>query len=107
MFLSNLATKFYMFYVDLIGPAATAAPPANPKFVGQLNSLITTVTGWLTGISVAAGILMVVYYAIMHMFASDENAITTAKKRMKMVLILCVVVVIASQAVNYLKSFFA
>lgn len=82
------------------------APP-DPKFIQQLNDLIATVTGWLTGIAIAVAVAMIIYAAIMHMFASDPNAAAEAKKKMKTVLILCVIVVIAAQAVNYLKQFFS
>lgn len=82
------------------------APP-DPKFIQQINQLISTATGWLTGIAITAAVCMIIYAAIMHMFSQDASAAAEAKKKMKTVLILSVVVVIASQAVNYLKDFFA
>lgn len=55
-------------------------------FVTQLQTLITTATGWISGLAVAGGGAMLAYHALARNFETDPSKIAQHNQHMKKVL---------------------
>lgn len=56
-------------------------------FISDAHNLISAATGWITGLAVAGGGLMVAYHAVLRNFEEDPSRVAHHNQSMKKVLL--------------------